>query len=651
MAPKFAYPVLLGGPFLKSNKVLINHKFDHVTAKDDGYQLLLVPLDVVATVVVEELVGGGRDSPPVDGRGGMTVVLEELRNRTKGRKDCMYEQLTTETSLKHFARMLDNKIYILAVLDDLSKHEREVWEEFKDWFPMDIPHVTRLPDDVYHRFRLKDPEKVIKCRSYACPKKYKDAWRQLLDQHLAAGRIRELLSGFCSPSFLIPKADPMVLPRWVNDYHTLNKNMIPDHYPLPQIETILSNCAKGSIWVKIDMTNSFFQMRVHPDDVKFMVVMTPFRLYEWVVMPMGYRNAPAMHQRRMNMALRKHIGRICHIYLDDIVIWSNSIEEHQWNVWMILQALQDADLYYLVKKSQLFMTELDFLGHHISEWGVEPDGKKVEKIQSWPVPRSAKDIQKFLGLVQYLAAFLPRLAEHCSMLTPLMTKEAQKEWRGWTDQHQTVFQNIKDIILSAECLTTIDHENMGNQRIFVTCDASDRRTGACLSFGETWETARPVAWDSVQLLPVEKNYPTHEKEMLTIVWALKKFHADLLGTQFMIYTDHRTLECFQGQGDLSRRQAQWQEFLSEYDFEIVYMKGGDNMVADVLLHMPDDGGERVKVVAAVLTVSADPKISADIRVRYKSDSFCQKVLSNLDSFPAVKVVDGLIYISSRLVIP
>ena len=315
-------------------------------------------------------------------------------------------------------------------------------------------------------------------------------------------------------------------------------------------------------------------MWVHPDDVKFTAVMTPFGLYEWVVMPMGCRNTPAMHQRRMNMALRKHIGRICHVYLDDIVIWLNSIEEHQRNVWTILQALQDTDLYCSVKKSQLFTTELDFLGHHILEQGVEPDGKKVEKIRSWPVLRSTKDIWKFLGLVQYLVAFLPQLVEHRSMLTPLTTKEAQNEWPGWMDRHQTAFQNIKDIILSAECLTTIDHENMGNRRIFITCDVSDRRTGACLSFGETWETARPVAWDSVQLLPVEKNYPTHEKEMLAIVWVLKKFHADLLGTQFMIYTDHCTLECFQGQRDLSQRQARWQEFLSEYDFEIVYVKGG-----------------------------------------------------------------------------
>ena len=365
VAPKLAYPVILGGPFLKWNKIVIDHELGRVTAKEDMYQLLPVLPDVLAAPttldvpVVEPL-----DMAP---RVGHADVLLELRGRTRDRKGRLDRDSTTETSYAHLAKALGDRLYILAVWDDFGRHEQEIREEFKDRFPDDIPHVTRLPDDVYHRFRLKDPEKVIKCRSYACPKKYRDAWKQLLDQHLAAGRIRESSSEYCSPSFLIPKADPTVLPRWVNDFRALNDNTIPDHYPLPCIETILSDCAKGSIWAKIDMTNSFFQTRVHPDDIKLTAVMTPFGLYEWVVMPMGCRNAPATHQRRMNQALRKYIGVICHVYLDDIVIWSSSIEEHRRNVRTVLQALREAHLYCSTKKSQLFATEIDFLGHHISQ--------------------------------------------------------------------------------------------------------------------------------------------------------------------------------------------------------------------------------------------------------------------------------------------
>ena len=142
-----------------------------------------------------------------------------------------------------------------------------------------------------------------------------------------------------SPCFLIPKADPTADPRWVNDYRLLNDNTIPDVHPLPSINEILSNCGKGRIWGKIDMTNSFFQTRVHPDDIHYTAVTTPYGLYEWTVMPQGCCNAPATHQRRMFQALRPYIGSICHVYLDDIIIWSNSVEEHRDNVATILSAL------------------------------------------------------------------------------------------------------------------------------------------------------------------------------------------------------------------------------------------------------------------------------------------------------------------------
>ena len=544
VAPGLAYPVILGGPFLESNKIVIDHEFGRVTTKDPHYQLL--PAEEVAAAAKTLTVLPHRREETKPGK-----VLQELKDKTRATKVRLDKTASTSTSLQHFEKTLKDRISILSVWDELTKYDLDIRGEFRDWFPEEIPHVTRLQDDVFHRFCLKGPEKVIKCCSYACPKKYRDAWKQLLDQHLAAERIRESSSKYCSPSFLIPKADLTVLLRWVNDYWALNDNTVPNHYPLPRIKTILSNCAKGSIWAKIDMMNSFFQTRVHPDDVKFMAVMTPFSLYKWVVMPMGCKNAPATHQRQMNQALCKYIGKICHVYLDDIIIWLSSIEEHQRNVRTILQALREADLYCSRKKSQLFTAELDFLGHHISARGIEPDQRKVEKIQNWLVLRCAKDICKFLGLVQYLASFLPRLAEHRCVLTKLTTKEVQKDWPGWDVAHQWAFQNIKDIVLSSECLMTIDHDNMDGWKIFVTCDASNRRTGACLSFGKTWEVARPVAWDSVQLSQAEKNYPTHEKEMLAIVRALKKFRPELLGTEFTVYTDHQTLECFQGQRKLS----------------------------------------------------------------------------------------------------
>jgi len=131
--------------------------------------------------------------------------------------------------------------------------------------------------------------KITTC-TYTSPRKFKEAWATLIQQHLDAGRIRPPNSAHASPAFLIPKSDTVVLPRWVNDYRQLNANTLLDAFPLPRVDDILADCAKGKIWSKMDMTNSFFQTRVHPDNVHLTAVTTPFGLYEWLAMPMGLKN-------------------------------------------------------------------------------------------------------------------------------------------------------------------------------------------------------------------------------------------------------------------------------------------------------------------------------------------------------------------------
>ncbi len=139
-------------------------------------------------------------------------------------------------------------------------------------------------------------------------------------QHLGAGHIRPSSSLYASPAFLIPKPDSVVLPRWVNDYHQLNINIVTDHYPLHRIDNILTNTGTGKIWSKLDMTDSFFHTRMHPDSIPLTTINTPFGLYEWTVMPQGMKNSPSVHQHRVNEALHKFIGKFGHTYLNNIII-------------------------------------------------------------------------------------------------------------------------------------------------------------------------------------------------------------------------------------------------------------------------------------------------------------------------------------------
>ncbi|RXW17945.1 hypothetical protein EST38_g7906 [Candolleomyces aberdarensis] len=343
-----------------------------------------------------------------------------------------------------------------------------------------------------------------------------------------------------------------------------------------------ADAAKGRYWAKFDMTNSFFQTRMHPEDIPLTATSTPLGLFEWTVMPMGFKNSPQIHQRRMRRALAKFIGKFCHVYLDDIIVWSSSLEEHKRNLQLILDAVRAHKLFLNAKKSVFCCTELKFLGHVIGRDGIKPDGTKIDRVQKWPVPSLAKDVRRFLGLVRYLDPFLPQLAQHAEVLNQLTGKECDKLFPDWSPHHQRAFDSIRDLVLGAGCLTTINHNHPGENHIYVTCDASEIGTGAVLSFGPTWESARPVAFYSKPLQGAEAHYPTHEKEMLAIVWALRKWRSDLIGTPFFIYTDHRTLEYFDTQRDLSSRQLHWNEFLSDYEGRIVYVKGKDNTVAEVL---------------------------------------------------------------------
>lgn len=469
-----------------------------------------------------------------------------------------------------------------------------------------------------------------------------------------------------------------------------------DSHPLPRVDDILNDCAKGKFFSTIDMTNSFFQTRMHPDHVHLTAVSTPFGLYEWLVMPMGLRNAPSIHQRRVTHALHGLLGQICHIYLDDIIIWSTDMKTQITYTREVFNALRKGKLFINPKKTKLLCTEVDFLGHHISARGIEADKSKVDKILSWPQPKMATQTRSFLGLVRYVASFLPNLAKHSAALSDLITKSADKSFPQWTDTHQKAFNGIKQTLVSCECLTTIDFSKMPEYKIYITTDASDICSGAVLSFGTSWESARSVAFDSSMFKDAELNYPVHEKELLAVIHTLKKWQSDLIGSPFFVFTDHKTLENFETQRDLSRQQVRWMEFLSQYDARFVYIKGDRNSVADALSRRPcgttsaeaEKGARQpypayfkdeedtvssvftprndgiLYVVAALkdnaidndpttrkLCISADKDFLQTLKRGYETDSWAQSLISASPSLPNLRSMNGLWFLDDCLIVP
>jgi hypothetical protein len=189
----------------------------------------------------------------------------------------------------------------------------------------------------------------------------------------------------------------------------------------------------------------------------------------------------------------------------------------------VLEALCHAKLYINPKKTKLLVQKVDFLGYHISEHGIKTDNSKVEKILSWPIPKLVTQAHSFIGLVWYLAAFLPNLASHTTVLSTLTTKAAEKSFPTWSNEHQHMFNSIKKIVVGQDCLTTIDFTEMPEKKIYITTDASNTCSSTLLSFGTTWESAPPVAFNSTTFKGTESNYLIHKKELLVIMHALRKW--------------------------------------------------------------------------------------------------------------------------------
>ncbi|SGY57336.1 BQ5605_C006g04258 [Microbotryum silenes-dioicae] len=355
------------------------------------------------------------------------------------------------------------------------------------------------------------------------------------------------------------------------------------------------------------------------EDIPKTAVATPWGLFEWVVMPMGLSNAPATHQRRVNEALSSLIGKSCFAYLDDITIFSNSIEEHWTHVKEVLEALRRADLYCSPKKTELFRMSCVFLGHVISREGIAADQSKFEHILEWPRPRTVTELRGFLGLVQYLRKFINGLAQHTKPLADLTSKNANVRLM-WGAEQERHFNAIKKIVTSLPCLKPVDHTDSADP-LWVMKDASNVGISAVLLQGQDWCKAHPVAYWSRQYISAEINYPTHEQELLAVT-----------------------------QENLSKWQARWIERLTDYDFDITYIPGGENTVADAMSRYSFPQGQ-ADLIQAVVTMEVDTQLRRRVVEGYEADPFCQQVKRNLNSLPGFSCVDGVLYFEGRMVVP
>jgi RNase H-like domain found in reverse transcriptase/Reverse transcriptase (RNA-dependent DNA polymerase)/Integrase zinc binding domain len=428
---------------------------------------------------------------------------------------------------------------------------------------------------INHDINFIDEDKVIHYHMPRCPDALKDQLSEKIDRYTSAGWWIECTTPSAAPMLCLRKKTGKL--RTVIDARKRNDNTVKDVTPFPDQDRIRHDLARAKFRSKLDMTDAYEQIRINPDHVHKTAFSTTLGTYKSMTMQQGDCNAPSTFQRLMTYIFRKHIGKGIYVYLDDIFIYSDTIEEHERLLEIVLQLLKENKLYLSENKIELYASNMECLGHRIDEQGLHADEDKFKRIREWKSPTTYKGVQQFLGLVNYVADFLPEIS---AWTTPLSGITRNKRSFHWSPLHEKCFESIKNITSRNLVLKPIDPKV--DQTIWVICDASVGGIGAYYGQGETWETCRPAGFLSRKFTKAQMSYRTYEQETIAILEALMKWEDKLLGRKFTVVTDHKALEFFSSQKSLSYRQVRWWEYLSRFEFQVKYIEGKLNKVADSL---------------------------------------------------------------------
>ena len=390
---------------------------------------------------------------------------------------------------------------------------------------------------------------------------------------LQKGLIKRSNSPYNAAVLFAPKPDGSW--RFCVDYRQLNKITRRNAYPIPLIDQMLDRLRGAKYYTKVDLRSGFWQIPIKKGDTHKTAFSVPGEHYEWLVMPMGLTNSPATFMAEMDATFRDLSGKFVLVYLDDILIFSNSLEEHVEHVREVLQRLDKKGYILKESKCEWFQESVDFLGFHCSHDGIHPQTKKIERIRDWPAPTTLKQVRSFLGL----AGFYRRFIKDFSTIARPLTELAKKDQRFiWSNECQLAFDELKKRLMSDPVLAIYDP----TKPVEVITDASKFGIGGVLhqNHGKGWQ---PVAFYSRKLKGAELNYPTHDREMLAVIEGLKEWDHYLLGRKFGILTDHYALKYIREQKNLNCRQQKWVQFLDLFmDGSIEYIQGRANVVADGL---------------------------------------------------------------------
>ncbi|XP_062701336.1 uncharacterized protein LOC134285160 [Aedes albopictus] len=472
----------------------------------------------------------------------------------------------------------------------------EIMTNYSDVFYLKGDQLT-ITNAAVHEIETTTNVPINK-RQYRFPESTKKQINAEIEEMHRQGIIKPSKSPWNAPVLCIPKKDldseGNKKYRIVVDFRALNLVTKPFVYPIPLINDILDSLGDSQYFSTIDLKSGFYQVPINPKDAAKTAFSTPKGHFEFTRMPMGLRNSPSTFQKLMNTVLFEIKDVKAIVYLDDIIVFGRTIEEHNENLKKVLEALRRHNLKVEPTKCQILKTDLKFLGHAVDKHGIRPLTDNIKAIKNMPVPKTIKQVRSFLGTVNFYGKFIPKIAEIRKPLNDLLRKNVKF---NWTEECKHAFEKLKCFLTSDSLLVRPNYKDT----FVLTTDASEYAIGAVLSNEKSID--KPIAYASRGLIGAERKYHTIEKELLAIVWAVNYFRHYIYNQKFIVYTDHRPLISLWHLKETSPTLTRLRLKLQGLECDIRYKQGKDNVVADFLsrLQTESEPEENSNVVAVVTT--------------------------------------------------
>lgn len=454
-----------------------------------------------------------------------------------------------------------------------NKQLQELLSEYEDIFS-DVPKVTNI---IEHKVITKTDEPIYK-RPYPVPYALRDKVKKEIDDMLAAGIVEPSDSPYAAPIVLVKKKDNTI--RFCVDYRDLNKQTIFDPVLMPRMDEVLNKVSRARYISKLDLTKGYWQVPLDSASRQKSAFITPFGHYQFTVAPFGMMNSGATFVRMMDKVLAGY-DEFADSFIDDIGIFSDTWEYHIEHLRAVFDSLRQAKLVAKPSKCLFGYGELEFLGHIAGSGKLKPVQDKVSAIRQFPAPVTKKQVRSFLGLIGFYRKFIPQFSDISVPLTDLTKKNAPNKVK-WSDTTQKAFDKLKDCICSDSVLRSPDF----SKKFILQTDASGKGLGAVLE-QEFDDGRHPIMFISKKLSGSECNYAVVEKECFAIIWAVKTLRNFLEGKEFTINTDHAPLQWLQRMKTTNQRLLRWSLILQEFKYNICYIAGKTNIVADVLSRCDD----------------------------------------------------------------